>query len=79
MVDKIKHIFILQNQCLNINKLTVYNIYRLTWAHMHLWTHGNCPTCPCVKTALSPSSVLSLITAELVSRHDIAEKLLNWR
>ena len=42
-------------------------MHRLTWAPMLLGTHGNCPSCPCVKAALSPSSVLSLITAELLS------------
>jgi len=57
MVDKIKHIFyryFQQAQSLNIRKHAVHNIHRLA---------GNCPACPCVKTALSyiPDRILTMV------------------
>jgi len=42
-----------QNQCLNIKKHAIHNIHRLAWAPMLVGAPGNCPSCPCVKTALN--------------------------
>ena len=45
-----------QNQCLNIKKHAVHNIQILPWGPMFMRPPGNCPACPCVKTAQSSSS-----------------------
>ena len=59
MADKIKHIlivFVLPTKLyLSIKKHAVHNIHRLAWASMPMGAPGNCPVCPCVKTALGSS------------------------
>jgi hypothetical protein len=54
-VAKIKHVlywYFQQNHCLNIKK---HAIHRLAWGPMLVGPPGNCPVCPCVKTALNKS------------------------
>jgi hypothetical protein len=61
-------------QCLNIKTHAVHNIHRLAWGPYVRAAPGDCPACPCVKTARATGLLFSLGTLE--SSTDITEIFL---